>query len=436
MLPLLGTACVGITILLVFAIFTRPDAPPGEQTEQPVPTTPPTVESLKQETYDVVRTLMDDFPNQSDPMGLMGSVAHQFGDTDGAVSWWQRVLDRNPNRVDAYIGMGRVHFEEGAFEKAVEMYRKALAVRQTPPTGHYHLGEALLELGRPEEAVSALKAETRHHPGGGGAYLLLGQAFLQLQAYDQAIPQYRVALEKLPGDSRPCYGLAKAHAKLGQRDKAAEYSKTFKRLRAEENKRVQQRRKRHTELTYLARIAARTHTKAGLVYLGHGHAGKAEQHWRRAAFLDSENELCRQKLTDLYMSRNDWAKALDVCKQLPRIDARNATHHLNTGVLFGRLKQYAAAEKEIRHALRLDPKHIPAHRALIHILLSGNHKLHEAKALAEKLVALEPTAPHYALLSEVCFQNGDQAGAKRAMQRAAQLDPNYADVSRRSRPLR
>ena len=118
-------------------------------------------ESLKQETYDVVRTLMDDFPNQSDPMGLMGSVAHQFGDTDGAVSWWQRVLDRNPNRVDAYIGMGRVHFEEGAFEKAVEMYRKALAVRQTPPTGHYHLGEALLELGRPEEAVSALKAETR-----------------------------------------------------------------------------------------------------------------------------------------------------------------------------------------------------------------------------------------------------------------------------------
>jgi cytochrome c-type biogenesis protein CcmH/NrfG len=50
-------------------------------------------------------------------------------------------------------------------------------------------------------------------------------------------------------------------------------------------------------------------------------------------------------------------------------------------------------------------------------------KLPEARQLAEKAVALEPTALNYFVLSRAYDQNGDPGRAVSALQKAVELEP-------------
>jgi Flp pilus assembly protein TadD len=110
-------------------------------------------------------------------------------------------------------------------------------------------------------------------------------------------------------------------------------------------------------------------------------------------------------------------------EQLRQIDPGNPTYHLNAGTVYAELQQFDAAEEAIRKAIELKPNLAVGHRSLVRILLIRNRKLPEAKALAQKLVELEPSAPNYSLLGEACRRNGDVAGAREALRRALELEP-------------
>ena len=90
---------------------------------------------------------------------------------------------------------------------------------------------------------------------------------------------------------------------------------------------------------------------------------------------------------------------------------------------FSRVPMSDESEKAIRQSLRLEPRNPAGYYSLVQVLSSGNRNLPEAKSAAEQLVELEPTARNFVLLSGLCRQTGDPAGAQAAMQRAQQIDP-------------
>ena len=379
--------------------------------------------ALKEEMFGVARQLLKDLPNDADAIGLMGTVCSIYGDTAGAVTWWQKGLEIDPRRASAYHAMALVARQKADYPKATELWRRAREINPDLQAMYYPYAEALLEMGKPEEAIAAAEKGLSIRPDDRETCLLLGKTYLQLKEYGKAADNYEKARRLRPDESRSYYGLAAVYARQGQTDKARQYTEQFKKLRDEEDRdRVDKRRSTDTQ-AQMVKPLSQIRAVAGRLYAAHGKLEKAEEHLRRAAALDPRDKVCRQELVDLYMGTGRKRQALTFLEQLRAIDPKDAVYHLNTGALLAALERFDAAEEAARKAIELAPDLAVAYRSLARILLLRNQRLPEAEALVRKLVELEPAAPNYGLLGEVCARTGNLAGARAALERAMQLDP-------------
>lgn len=391
-------------------------------------TQPDTDEALREEAFAVVRRLIDDFPGSAYPLGLMGTLHNNYGHTVEAEEWWRKCLEREPRRADVYNVLAMAALRKGEYEKVAELMARAEAIAPNMPGVHRRYAEALLEMGRFDEALAAVDKELGISTAESGTYILLGKIQLQRGDYEAASEAYAHARELQPLDSRPYYGLATAAARLGRSGEARQHMETFTRLRAREDEILTTRRRSTDKPRASAQILAETLVDAGLLYHETGQADRAEQYWTRAAEVDAGNTQSRIRLVDLYRRTQRLPEALEMCEQLSGIEPGNPAFHLSTGVLRARLRQYAGAEEALRRAVELAPRNAAAHKALVEVLLLQNHKLPEAKALADRLVELAPSATHYTLLGQACARNQDRAGAVAALERAVELAPGDQNI--------
>jgi len=431
LIGVLAFAAAAVAVVLI-VISKSPQGPQpigvGDEAQRAVPEASDL--AFREETFAVARQLMTDFPASAYPIGLMGTVYNQFGNSEEAEKWWRECLERDPNRTDVYEVLAVAFLRKGEYEKVAELLSKAQEIDANLPHVHRRYAEALLEMGKLDEALAAIEKEMTISPELSETHLLLAKIYLQRQDYEKAVAAYSQALRLKPGDSRCYYGLATASARLGQSDKAREYMETFSKLRADEDEVSTTRRMATDKMRQAPQVLAETLIDAGRVYEGYRQFQKAEEYWQRAAALDSTNTICRAQLLNLYKRTGRRQEALEVCGQLTKIDPDNAFYELLTGVVLAELKRYDVAEETIRRAIKLAPENAGGYRSLAEVLLLQNHKLPEAKTLAQKSVDLEPTARHYSLLSQACMQNQDRVGALAAMKRATELAPDSEDMRR------
>jgi tetratricopeptide (TPR) repeat protein len=393
----------------------------------------PAAEALREEAFAVVRQLMQDFPEDTAAMGMMGTLHRWLGDSAEAARWWQKCLEQNPREVRAYHGLAVVASMKGDWETALALWRKAQDISPDAAGVRGASAEVLLKMGRAQEAVAALEKEVELSPGVAMYQFLLGQAWFQQKEYEKAARCYQKALEIEPRFSHAYHGLGCTCMKLGQTDKARQYLDRFQGLREQEEQTNTELRRGGTQQD-MAIILARTHVNAGDLCAAHRRLKDSERHWQRAAALDPRNRSCRQSLADLYRLSGRFSEALEVCEQLRQIDPGNAPrYYVSIGSLLIRLQRLDDAEEAFRKGLELAPALPPLHRGLVQLLLRRGQKLPEAHTLAQKLVELEPTAPNYSLLAEACHRNGDVAGAREAVRRAMDLEP--ADGKARKAPV-
>ena len=208
-----------------------------------------------------------------------------------------------------------------------------------------------------------------------------------------------------------------------QREKAAELSRKHRQLLDAELEAQRENRKEDVDFVGASRFAADIHTTAGRIYVARGRPQSAKEHWQRAAFLDEKNAECRKLLSDSYMRQQRWSDVLDLQRELLEVYPDSAVYHLNEGVALFYLGKPDESEQALRQGIRLAPEFVRGYHDLLQVLMYGDRKLPEAKAVAEKLVELEPTARNYTILSGLCRKTGDEAGARAARERALQLDP-------------
>jgi tetratricopeptide (TPR) repeat protein len=423
-----AVAVVLILMLLPKAPKAPEDAQPQGGAEVPADGQPATDLVLRNETFEVARRLMADFPESAFPIGLMGTLHNQFGNSTEAEKWWLRCLERDPRRADVYEVLAVAYLRKGEYQRVAELLQRAQAINPNMPGVHRRYAEALMEMGELDEALVALEKEMKIAPNVSENYLVFGKIYVQRKEYEKAVAAYTKALELRPGDTRCYYGLANASRRLGQSDKATEYMETFSKLRAEDDKVSTTRRMSTDQMRKAAPILAETLVDVGRVYNEHRQVQKAEACWQRAAALDTTNTASRVQLVDLYRRARRRQEAVEVAEQLRRIDPKNASYHQVAGVALAELKRFDAAEVAIRQAIELAPGHPAGYRSLVEVLLLSNQKLPEAKALAQRAVELSPTAWHYFLLGKACSRNQDHSGALAAVKRAAELAPDNEEI--------
>jgi len=380
--------------------------------------------------------LIEDYPNQSGPLGIMGKLCESHGNTEESIECWQKYAQLEPDSPDAYFHLGRLAMRRAEYEKAISFWQKSLEIEPDRPGVYGRMATAMTCLGKLDEAIAALQKDIQITPKAFRSHFLLGQAYLQLKNYPEAKKHYQAVIEILPSDMNAYYGLATACARLGEKEEAVQYRREFKRLQQENLEALQEQSIKSDDLRSARRAASKTYTETGRHYYRHANMRKAEQFCLRAASLDSRNAACRVYLTEMYRNNNREREALQVYEQLRQIDPEDALTCMNLSVLQIRFKQFDAAERSLEEVIELAPERSTGYDSLAQLYLHLDKKLDEAKELARKAVQLEPIAPNYLTLSQVCEKTGDRVNALSALQRAVELDPANASYKRMLRSLR
>jgi len=387
-----------------------------------------TVDELQKEARDIATRLMEAYPGRAAPLVLMGMVCNQRGNTAEAVKYWQKSLELDPKRSDACRSIGEVAARKGQYAKALKFLRNAVEMDPTRPEPYEGLGRTLMKLGKVDQAVAALERGAKACPKANRVHLALAQAYLQAKDYDKAKKGFEAAIARkldlihLP---KAYYGLSTACARLELGDEARRYQQKFRASKAAHRKaHLDWRRASYDEVVLKRRHLAGTCTDAGSIYIAYANRMQAERLWLKAASLDPENTDCRTKLVLLYHRDARRLEALRVCEQIRNVEPENPVNYLNIGLIRQELKRFDAAEKAFRKVIRFAPERAEGYRALAELYLQIDRKLSEARAMASRAAALQPTASNYFTLSKVCRKNGDVNGCLSALKRAIELDPD------------
>jgi len=381
------------------------------------------ISALKKEELELVERLIKDFHDSTNPIMLMGNLWERHGDATKALEYFNKVLEQDPERPDVYKSIGWFYMNKGQYEQAISYWQKALEIDPNIPGVHHDIALALMGQNRQSQAIGELEKDIQITPRSSSSYFLLGQLYLRQNEYEKARNNYEKAIEIKPNYPNAYYGLFTLSARLKQQDKAQVYMAVFKKLKAEEMEVLKDQNEAVDDLIDMQKGAAETYLLAGQMYQAGGNFQEAEELYKKAATLNPENIQCLEKLASLYITRNHITDAIPLYRRISEIDPNDPICHLNIGILSMRLKQLDDAEKAFRNAIEVAPKSSGGYRELAQLYLRAGRGYPEARELAEKAVALEPTALNYFVLCWACDMNGDSENALKAIERAIQLEP-------------
>lgn len=410
--------------------------PSASPTPAGAPASRATAEQLRDEAFATVRQLIADYPQNANAASLMGTLHFAFKDPEEAEKWWYKALELDPNGVGNHMVLATAAAIRGDLDTADRLWRRAQTLAPDTPGVYRGHAAVLLRAGKADEAVATLEKELALSPADPRCFALLGKAHLQRKDYEKAVDNYRRALEAGPVDPETRFGLATACARLGRNDEAEASMQEFEAMRARQQEaQTQERKSTYFDLSLSTGVLVLALGDAGQTYTECGNPRKAEACWRRAADVDPTNRGCRYHLAELYAAAGRPQDAVCVCRELQAIRPAGADDERALGLLLVRLQQFDAAEAALTRAIERDPKHPAAYRCLVQLLLARSRRLPEARARAETLVELEPSAPNCLLLGQTCHRAGDLPAARAALERALQLDPGNETVQRECRAL-
>jgi tetratricopeptide (TPR) repeat protein len=403
--------------------ITAPNSNESIEPNSPAANPQQEIAALKKEELGIAEMLLKDFPDNVNAIIQMANLWERHGDADRAMEYFRKVLEKDPKRADVYKSMGWFYMNKQEYEQAIEHWQKALEIDPNIPDVHHSIALALMGQNKESQAIKELEKDVKISPRSSLSYFLLGQLHLQQQEYEKARDNYKKAIEIRPDYTNAYYGLFTLSARLKQQDKAKEYMAVFRKLKARDMEILKERNEAINDLLDMRKGAIGTYLLAGQMYQAEGNFQKAEEILKRATTLDPSNILCHERLASLYLKYNRLTDAIGSYKRICEINPKDPLGYLNIGILSERLKQTDNAEKAFRKVIEAAPGLSAGYCELAQLYLRTGRGFPEARQLAEKAVALEPSALNYFVLCWACDMNGDAENALKAIVRAIRLEP-------------
>ena len=331
------------------AVF-QPDKPPADR----ITVVLAEIRAVQKESIEIAETLIREFPNEADPLGLLGMVYDRMDQTSKAMEYWSKALERDPNRADLCDAMATIALRKGDHKKALELCRQGLQKRDLAVL-HYHLAEALKGLGRMEESLPQSEAAVKSAPAAADFYCQLGSTFALLHQHEKAKVNYEMAVKLQPGHQTAYYGLAMACAKLSLDDQYRRAIEQFEKLKAADRRGQREQRDVAYEMEWAHHVLAMACCGAAAVYIGENQPKKAEPLLRRGRAVEANNVACRLQLAQLLVKDKRVAEATAIMEELVAIQPQNANFRLRLAIDYARLNRLDAAREAAQKSLELAP---------------------------------------------------------------------------------
>jgi tetratricopeptide (TPR) repeat protein len=301
-------------------------------------------------------------------------------------------------------------------------------------------GDRLMKEGKVIEARKYYLAVFEQEPANAPVALKLARVSEGIQDWDGALAAYQAVAANAQGPEKAegHAGLANVHVKRGQFRDAADQARqaialnpalasahvslaySLTRLGS-----IQDALPAARKATEVAPTSALAHATLGEALLREGKVAEAEGTFRRALELDAKSGDAHAGLAEIQYRKGDNAgavtsasTAIEINPTLPRAySVRGRANHARG--------QSFLAQSDLTTAVSVDPNDVEAHFLLAEIQRSGNPGL--AANAYRKVVALDPTRGEaYLALGEILVSQGDHAGAREPLEKAAERLPDSA----------
>lgn len=385
--------------------------------------------ALKQEAVDAARRVADSFPGDALTYALLGSAFYNTGKAADAIPQLRKCLELNPGQTDAYEILAKIAYERGDLEETVRLCDTALKHAAPSPDLLNRRGRALLDLGRTEDSIQCLEQSASLPSANAESHYLLGQARLQSGQAGPARESFLRVIQRVPDHTQAFFGLFTACQRLGLAEEGTRARERFLALEANDRKGLNDRSSQEETLSGLPLVRttmARTLFGAAQIYRIHKQPGPAGDLLFRAALLDPTQIAYRGALEAHFAQRNAAAEGIAAFEKLASAQPTNHLNQLFLGRLNARLRQSEPAERAYLKVIGLAPDFPEGYRALADFYIRSGQNPTQARTLAEKAVALEPSPQHFNTLAQALVRNNDRPGAIAAMKQAVELAPGEA----------
>jgi len=360
-----------------------------------------------QEAESIYRQILQTDPSHVETWRLLGTLAAQAGQPEGAIECVQRALQLNPGLAETHNTLGNIFRAQGQLAAAVECFQQAVALQPGNAVLLYNLGNALQTQGRPAEAIDCYQRALQLNPNFTEAHNNLGHA-LKVQGHlAEAIACFERALQLNPQSAEATINLGNVWREQGQ---IAEAIGCYRR--------VLQFHPDSLEALY----------NLGSTLSGQGELAEAIACYERAVQLHPHNAQAHSHLGMLLQRQGRTADAIICFQRVLELapDDVGTLNHLGLALREqGRLPEAVAC---FQRALQLQPNE---DQLLNNLGLS----LHEQGQLDAAIICfqsglkLNPSGAelHYNLGNSF-FKDGRHADAVACYQRALQINPNFIEA--------
>ncbi len=170
----------------------------------------------------VYRNLLEEDPEHSEALRLLGLLAHQTGHSDQGSKLILQAIKNQPKNLEAHFNLGTIYLELGQATDAVKYFKTALSIDPNSFPCLVNLGNALIAASQFEEAVKQSQIALEIEPDNVEALSNLGQALSKIGKLTEAMDQLRRTVLLRPNDGRLLNNLGFVEQTIGLLDCANE----------------------------------------------------------------------------------------------------------------------------------------------------------------------------------------------------------------------
>ncbi len=258
------------------------------------------------------------------------------GDSDGAITHYQRALESDPDLEQVHYNLGLLYAAGEEIESATSHYREAVRLDPDFARAHNNLGSVVQSQGRVEEAIghytTAIQADPKLLP----AQRNLAKALLSLGRGQEALTQIDRLAKLQPNSADLSFWRGSAYLQLGDLNRAAE---AFRQHLVGEPRNAQ------------------VHNDLGTALIGLREFPDAIEHFEKAIEISPDHLQAYNNAGATLAMTGDFQGARYKFEEAVRRGPQYADARFNLATILLRLGETTAAIQELRQVLKIQPDH-------------------------------------------------------------------------------